>query len=410
MFSSQFLIPNYLDKYIPFDLNYLPSESYLVGGVVRDILLERKKDYLDLDFVLPTKTIEIARQIANKYKVGFVILDAERNIARVVFPGITCDFAEREGESLEADLRRRDFTINAIAYSFDEAKICDPAGGLLDLKQGIIRMISAQNLQDDPLRLLRGYRQAAQLNFTLESVTESTIKELAPTLKQVARERVKSELNYLLNSPRGSYWLEKAFRDQILLTSFPSATADRVASLTEIDRVADVINNRFGVNIANSVALAKLTLFLSPSPSQAEIELLDIKASSLELRLIITALTKLDWLKTVQHSLTLREQYFLFLATKDSFIILAILCLIFDLSQLDMMSLLERYFKAEDPIAHPKIIVTGNDLMEHLNIKPSPVIKTLLTEISLAYAEGKIITVQEALTLARNIVEDNPLF
>ncbi|HBW90708.1 MAG TPA: [cytidine(C)-cytidine(C)-adenosine (A)]-adding enzyme, partial [Cyanobacteria bacterium UBA11149] len=86
-----------------------------VGGAVRDSLLSRRSDYLDLDFVLPVDAIKIARSLANRYKAGFVVLDKERQIARVVFEAATVDFAQQEGESIETDLYRRDFTINAIA-------------------------------------------------------------------------------------------------------------------------------------------------------------------------------------------------------------------------------------------------------------------------------------------------------
>jgi tRNA nucleotidyltransferase (CCA-adding enzyme) len=101
----------------PFDLNLLPPDAYLVGGAVRDSLLKRRSPHLDLDFVLPRQAVTTARQIANRYKAGFVLLDAERRIARVVFDRATVDFAKLEGTNLVADLQRRDYTINAIAYN-----------------------------------------------------------------------------------------------------------------------------------------------------------------------------------------------------------------------------------------------------------------------------------------------------
>ncbi|MCL2933818.1 MAG: CCA tRNA nucleotidyltransferase, partial [Trichodesmium sp. MAG_R03] len=101
----------------PFDGKMLPQTVYLVGGSVRDALLKRKTEYLDLDFIILEQAVNIARNIASKYQAGFVVLDEERKIARVVFKGATVDFAEIEGNSLEEDLWRRDFTINAIAYN-----------------------------------------------------------------------------------------------------------------------------------------------------------------------------------------------------------------------------------------------------------------------------------------------------
>ena len=78
---------------IPFSLDLLPPSAYLVGGAVRDALLNRKGAYLDLDFVLPQQAVETARKIALQHQGGFVILDEQRQIARVVFPEGTVDFA-----------------------------------------------------------------------------------------------------------------------------------------------------------------------------------------------------------------------------------------------------------------------------------------------------------------------------
>ena len=180
----------------PFSPEWLPPEACLVGGAVRDALLGRQSEYLDLDFVLPSNAVQTARNLAKHYHAGFVVLDAQRQIARVVFEDATVDLAQQDGQSLETDLQRRDFTINAIAYNPHNQKIIDPFQGYTDLQQGIIRMVSPKNLQDDPLRLLRAYRQAAQLNFTLEPTTHSTIRQLASLLNQIAAERVQVELGY----------------------------------------------------------------------------------------------------------------------------------------------------------------------------------------------------------------------
>ncbi|MEM0980906.1 MAG: CCA tRNA nucleotidyltransferase, partial [Cyanobacteria bacterium P01_H01_bin.58] len=116
----------------PFDLTLLPSSAHLVGGSVRDALLGRKADYLDLDFVLPGEAIETAHFIARHYGVGFVVLDPKNKIARVVFPQATVDFAQQVGNTLETDLHRRDFTVNAIAYHPHTEQIFDPLGGCAD--------------------------------------------------------------------------------------------------------------------------------------------------------------------------------------------------------------------------------------------------------------------------------------
>ncbi len=129
------LIKLYLSSLdFPWDMNQLPTSAYLVGGSVRDAILQRYKTPLDLDFILSENTIATAKEIANLYHAGFVVLDREREIARVVFPQGTLDFARQEGDSLETDLKRRDFTINAIAYNVLLQQLVDPLGGLIDLR------------------------------------------------------------------------------------------------------------------------------------------------------------------------------------------------------------------------------------------------------------------------------------
>ena len=141
---------------LPFNLELLPKPAYLVGGAVRDAILERSRDdlnfKLDLDFILPSEAVNVARKIAKYHQAGFVLLDEQRQIARVVFPNATVDIAQQEGDSVEADLHRRDFTINAIAYNIHTQEIIDPLKGIEDLDKGVLRMVSPGNLEDDPLR------------------------------------------------------------------------------------------------------------------------------------------------------------------------------------------------------------------------------------------------------------------
>jgi tRNA nucleotidyltransferase (CCA-adding enzyme) len=159
-------------------------------------MLERQSEYLDLDFVL-LDAVKTARAIARSYQAGFVLLDQQRQIARVVFPHATVDFAQQEG-SLETDLNRRDFTINAIAYNPHNGEIIDPLQGCADLKQGLLRMVKAANLQDDPLKAITSIPPSCTVEFCDRTETQATIRQLAPELSKVASERVRVELNYLL--------------------------------------------------------------------------------------------------------------------------------------------------------------------------------------------------------------------
>src|SRR5262249_27757270 len=130
--------------YMPIPFSYSPlidkvrdllpdQEIYLVGGAVRDMLRNRLSH--DLDFALPGNGISLARRVANTLQADFMILDADRDTARVIVTEedgfrTFLDFATyRGGASLEADLRARDFTINAIAYNIHNGTIIDPLNG-----------------------------------------------------------------------------------------------------------------------------------------------------------------------------------------------------------------------------------------------------------------------------------------
>jgi tRNA nucleotidyltransferase (CCA-adding enzyme) len=389
---------------LPCNLTSLLSSAYLVGGSVRDALLDRPKDKLDLDFVLPEKAVETAREIARQYGGGFVVLDEAREIARVVFAAGTLDLALQEGNSLEIDLKRRDFTINAIAYNFAEDKLIDPLGGMADLAAGTIRMVAEANLKDDPLRLLRAYRQAAQLDFTIEATTRRAIRSLAPLLITVAAERIQAELNYIFLTPGGNKWLSAAGEDGLLQPWLASIDAKKLAELNAIESIIATNCDRGLIGEAETSELlitAKLATLLSPIPESAETQSSGLKYSRSRVRAVCTAVRYLPQLQNTTQ-MSLREQYFFFLEVRDIFPLVITRAIATNVSSKITESLIERYLNPQDPVAHPQPLVTGNDLIQQLNLKPSPAIGKLLTEIQLAYIEDKISTPTEAIEFARN--------
>jgi tRNA nucleotidyltransferase/poly(A) polymerase len=193
-----------------------PEPIYLVGGYVRDWLLGRETH--DLDFAVDGiavggTAIDVARWVANRHGGAFVLLDREHDTARAVFriggAGIGVDFAGLRGDDIEADLRARDFTVNAMAIEMRHAiepdpPLIDPTGGRADLQKRTLRAASPHALTDDPLRALRAVRQSASLHFRLDPSTRNLIREAAPLLDQVARERIQSELMQLIALPRAA--------------------------------------------------------------------------------------------------------------------------------------------------------------------------------------------------------------
>jgi tRNA nucleotidyltransferase (CCA-adding enzyme) len=397
----------------PFDLELLPQPAFLVGGAVRDALLGRSSEYLDLDFVVLKDSVKFARQLASHYHGGFVLLDRERQIARVVFSWGTVDIAQAEGGDLLIDLYRRDFRLNAIAYNPFTEEIIDPLGGQQDLKTGLINMVSAQNLRDDPLRLLRAYRQGAQLGFSIASDTLTTIQQLAPFLRQIAVERIRTELGYLLINPLGVNWLIKAWEDGLIDFLFPSANL-RFSQLREIEGAIKVLREtwsnlgqEFSRYLRETIktplfALAKLALLASSDPVVAETELQLLKYSNLEIKGAIAIIKSLPKLQTAALQMSVREQYFFFQEVGNVFPALAINAIVSEVSLEEITPYIERYLNPEDQIAHPTPLISGNDLMEKLNLPKGPQIGEMLLEIQLARIEGKITTPEEALNFFTN--------
>jgi tRNA nucleotidyltransferase (CCA-adding enzyme) len=393
---------------LPCDLDLLPASAYLVGGAVRDALLERKGAYLDLDFVVSEKSVEIAREIARHYGVGFVVLDEGRQIARVVFPQGTLDFALQEGATLEKDLHRRDFTINAIAYNLRQQRAFDPLGGIKDLQLGLIRMISPENLQDDPLRLLRAYRQAAQLGFQIDFETRAQIRLLAPLIKKIAAERVQSEFNYLLMHIFGDRWLQSAWEDGLVQPWFPTVDRAKIAEIESVTNSVKHLTNEwpdFEFDSSKCLLLAKLATLVTQNPESAESELEKLKYSRSHIRSVIATVKHLLQLQTFSSPLSLREQYFFFLEAKKVLPIVAIRAISVGIDRAILNPLIERYLDPHDAIVNPQQLVTGNDLIQELKLKSSPLIGYLLTEIKIAHIESKVKDKQEALELAQLLLE-----
>lgn len=202
--------------YMPIPFSYSPlldnvrdtlpgQEIYLVGGAVRDMLLNRISR--DLDFALPAKGISLARRVANALKADFMVLDDERDTGRVIVTepnGMRTflDFAVYRGKDLDEDLHARDFTINAIAFDLRNQTLLDPLNGGSDLRAKLIRACSPISLSDDPVRILRAVRQAAALEFKIEAETRKAMKQAARLLSKVSSERQRDELFKMLEGPK----------------------------------------------------------------------------------------------------------------------------------------------------------------------------------------------------------------
>lgn len=217
-------------------LNAISADSpsvYIVGGAVRDMLMGRRPGVTDLDLVVDDEAIAVARRAADRLGWAFYALDELRDVARLVLqPGQTtplvCDVAGLRGNTIEADLFLRDFTINAMAVSYSAkgfGHVLDPHDGRGDLRRGLIRRVSPISLADDPIRLVRAVRFVAQFDFALDADTELQIRRLNTTLPLAGTERMRDELWKTLATPRTAQAIAQLYRLGLLSHMLPEIPA-----------------------------------------------------------------------------------------------------------------------------------------------------------------------------------------
>lgn len=180
-------------------------KAYLVGGAVRDLLIDQPIH--DYDFSLPEGPITAAKAVADRMGGAFYILDKERETARAILNGengerVVVDFTRLQGEDIIADLKKRDFTITSMALEVGgDGKVIDPLNGAQDLKDKVLRASSATALKDDPLRCIRAVRLAAHFGLLIQADTKKQIREFQDLLSDVSPERIRDETFRLLDGP-----------------------------------------------------------------------------------------------------------------------------------------------------------------------------------------------------------------
>ncbi|MBO5292809.1 MAG: CCA tRNA nucleotidyltransferase [Lachnospiraceae bacterium] len=198
-------------KYIIDTLRAAGYEGYAVGGCVRDSILGREPDDWDITTsAKPEQVKELFRRTVDTgIQHGTVTVLLEKEGFEVTTYRIDGEYEDSRHPrevvftaSLEEDLKRRDFTINAMAYN-DEEGIIDLFDGMGDMERKVIRAVGVakERFTEDALRIMRAVRFAAQLGYQIEDETKEAIRELAPNLKHISAERVQVELVKLLVSP-----------------------------------------------------------------------------------------------------------------------------------------------------------------------------------------------------------------
>jgi tRNA nucleotidyltransferase/poly(A) polymerase len=230
----------------------LGVKSYVVGGYVRDLVLGRPSK--DIDFTCVGSGITLAQEVAKSFD-QHVPLSVFKNFgtAMLKLDDVELEFVGARKESyrlesrkpivedgtLEEDLERRDFTINAMAISLnpdDYGDLVDPFDGLGDIKRKNIKtpLEPGITFSDDPLRMMRAVRFASQLNFDIDADTFFALTENASRLQIISAERIIDELNKIVATPKPSYGFKLLFASKLLHEFFPE-----MVELQGVDSVDD---------------------------------------------------------------------------------------------------------------------------------------------------------------------------
>ena len=214
------------------------EEVYLVGGFVRDIIIGRSKK--EMDFLIVGDGPAFAKDMATTLGINDIVIYKNFGTAHFDFHGMALEFVGARKESykrnsrnpkvesgtLDDDLDRRDFTINTLAVSMNKenfGELVDKFNGIADIEKRIIKtpLDPLKTFDDDPLRIMRAFRFASQLNFEIESSVIAAATEMAERLKIVSQERITEEFLKILESPKPSIGLKLLYESNVMKVIFP---------------------------------------------------------------------------------------------------------------------------------------------------------------------------------------------
>ncbi|MEB3265298.1 MAG: CCA tRNA nucleotidyltransferase [Cyanobacteriota bacterium] len=384
----------------PLPTDALPPGSALVGGAVRDALLDRLADKPDLDLIVPDDGVVLGQRLARQLGGSCVALDPDRGIGRWIRQGWTIDLARREGDSLVSDLARRDYSVNAIALPLTaESGLLDPHQGQEDLRAGRLRALGEANLLADPLRLLRGPRLAAELGLQLEPQTEVWIRHHAARLGDVAGERVLAELERLAATAAGGLGLEQVLEWGLLAPWCGAGGAGLPAPGSLDGRRAQALGLE-EPEAAWAVPLARLASVLDGSSIRRLRGSRRLEQRCADLRwgwrLLgcggpdpagLTEMERLQLHGRLEHDWP---------------------ALLLALPLAEARISLARWRDADDPLHHPRAPIDGRSLQRSLALAPGPRLGALLHHLTHERAFGRLPDGADPLVAARDWLKNGP--
>jgi tRNA nucleotidyltransferase (CCA-adding enzyme) len=315
-------------------------------------------------------------------------------MARLVLEGWTIDLARQDGQTLEDDLKRRDYRLNAIALTFDDTpRLVDPTGGLEDLQDGRVVAVREANLQEDPLRMLRGLRLIAELEMSMDPQTLEMLRRNSSLLPRAAPERIQAELQRLVAAPAAESTIQTILELGLLEPWRVKRDAAGDAIPQKIIKKLDLLTNNERQQI---LPLVRITELLPDS---------GLKALRFSRRQLQRCERLRHWIKRSRseqgnpsfEGFTEEERLQLH---KDLEIDLPALIVTWPEAMQQLW--LKRWRDPQDPLFHPCSPLNGTTLQEVLPISPGPALGALIQHLCLERAYGRISTREQALKAARS--------
>jgi len=234
------------------------ADAYIVGGTIRDLLCDRLP--VDYDIVV----LQAPKKFANELAAGTAghVVEIGKpglSVMRVITENITYDISAAAGATIEQDLHQRDFTINAMAFHLSTGKLIDCMHSRRDLAQKHIRMVSKDVFSKDPVRLIRAFRLAAGLEFTIEPLTAAAIENNVVLILKTAGERIREELLKLLNSTKSIDYLSQ-MAETGLLNVIIAELNDRSQGIQNKNRPTTVLDHGLKVYFQLEALLEQVDL------------------------------------------------------------------------------------------------------------------------------------------------------
>ncbi|MDE0465793.1 MAG: hypothetical protein OYL97_01955 [Candidatus Poribacteria bacterium] len=407
-------------------------QLYLVGGSVRDLLLSRQTT--DIDFALASDAIQFAKAFATSIGATCIALEENPSTARVIVkqhdtPQLSMDFVQFRAASLTEDLRLRDLTINAMAIAFENAEaaanspceqnalhVIDPCGGMNDLAAGLLQFPSEKVVHEDPVRLIRIYRFAAQLDFKISQNAIHLVKKHRSLLSEIAAERCRDELMKILNVKGAHLYLQQMEAVGLLAQVVPDIsrswrsletfeeTPIPAVLTTYREEISAYLQGKLGMGV-NRGSLLKLSILLGDAPGDIGKRL---RLSQKAIQFIAHLIAGGKRLKEAGPHPT-QKQIIRFLRTyrSDWWGVLLYTAASDSINAALLKEIANTYYKHILPVCKQGRLITGKDLIQIFQLKEGKQIGNLLKQVEERQFDGEIRTREEALAAVAALIQSS---